>query len=165
MFKIFKEKLNQVEKTFIFLGAPIEGKAVSLSNVKDAAFADEILGKGIAVKPCNGKVIAPIDGKIDVLFNTKHSVTIISDEGIEILIHIGIDTLNLKGEYFKAFVKAGDIVKRGDLLIEFDINKIEEAGYDTICPIVICNSNDFIKVEPNIIGEVKLLDKIIKITK
>lgn len=165
MFNKLKEKMLKKDNNRMFIGSPIEGEAVSLKEVNDPTFAQEMLGKGIAIKPSNGRVVAPIDGEITILFETKHAISIVSEQGIELLIHIGLDTVNLKGENFKTYVKAGDKVKSGDLLIEFDIEKIKEAGYDTITPIVICNTFDFTDVKENIIGQVKELDKVIEIIK
>ena len=165
MFNKLKEKMLKKENNGMFIGSPIEGEAVSLKEVNDPTFAQEMLGKGIAIKPSNGRVVAPIDGEITILFETKHAISIVSEQGVELLIHIGLDTVNLKGENFKTYVKAGDKVKSGDLLIEFDMEKIKEAGYDTITPIVICNTFEFTDVKENIIGQVKELDQVIEVIK
>lgn len=163
MFKILKEKLVKKEKQGIIIGAPIEGEAVSIKEVKDPTFSKEILGKGIAIKPSKGKVVAPVDSEVIIIFETKHAVTLRSQEGAEILIHIGLDTVQLKGQHFITYVKAGDKVKAGELLIEFDIDKIKEAGYDTICPMVLCNTTDFLKVKVISKGEVKELEPVLEI--
>lgn len=163
MFKILKEKLVKKEKQGIIIGAPIEGEAVSIKEVKDPTFSKEILGKGIAIKPSKGKVVAPIDSEVIIIFETKHAVTLRSQEGAEILIHIGLDTVQLKGQHFITYVKSGDKVKAGELLIEFDIDKIKEAGYDTICPMVLCNTTDFLKVKVNSKGKVKELEPVLEI--
>ena len=165
MFNKLKEKMLKKENKGIFIGSPIEGEAVSLKEVNDPTFAQEMLGKGIAIKPSKGRVVAPVDGEITILFETKHAISIVSEQGVELLIHIGLDTVNLKGENFKTYVKAGDKVKSGDLLIEFDMEKIKEAGYDTITPIVICNTFEFTDVKENIIGQVKELDQVIEVIK
>ena len=165
MFNKLKEKMLKKENKGIFIGSPIEGEAVSLKEVNDPTFAQEMLGKGIAIKPSKGRVVAPVDGEITILFETKHAISIVSEQGVELLIHIGLDTVNLKGENFKTYVKAGDKVKSGDLLIEFDTEKIKEAGYDTITPIVICNTFEFTDVKENIIGQVKELDQVIEVIK
>lgn len=165
MFNKLKEKMLKKENKGIFIGSPIEGEAVSLKEVNDPTFAQEMLGKGIAIKPSKGRVVAPIDGEITILFETKHAISIVSEQGVELLIHIGLDTVNLKGENFTTHVKAGDKVKSGDLLIEFDIEKIKEAGYDTITPVVICNTFEFADVKENIIGQVKELDQVVEIIK
>ena len=165
MFNKLKEKMLKKENKGIFIGSPIEGEAVSLKEVNDPTFAQEMLGKGIAIKPSKGRVVAPVDGEITILFETKHAISIVSEQGVELLIHIGLDTVNLKGENFKTYVKAGDKVKSGDLLIEFDTEKIKEAGYDTITPIVICNTFELTDVKENIIGQVKELDQVIEVIK
>lgn len=165
MFKKLKEKLSNKESNNILLSSPIEGEAVSIKNVNDPTFAEEMLGKGIAIIPNKGRVVAPIDGEITILFETKHAVSLVSDNGVEILIHIGLDTVNLKGEHFTSNVAVGDKVKSGDLLIEFDLEKIKEAGYDTITPMVVCNTSEFADVKENIVGQVKELDKVVEIIK
>lgn len=143
MFKSLKGKLGKKENKSMFLASPIKGEAVTIDKVNDPTFAQEMLGKGVAIKPDEGKVVSPISGEITVLFETKHALSIKSNDGIEILIHIGLDTVNLKGECFKTYVKAGDEVKVGDLLIEFDKDKIEMLGYDTITPMIICNTFEY----------------------
>ena len=165
MFKKLKEKLSKVDNKSIFIGSPIEGMAISIKEVNDPTFSEEMLGKGVAIIPSNGRVVAPVDGEISVLFETKHAVSIKSEQGIEILIHIGLDTVKLKGEAFTTYVKVGDKVKAGDLLIEFDIEKIKSSGYDTTTPIVICNTLELSDVKENKIGKVNELDNIIEITK
>ncbi len=102
-----------------------------------------MLGKGAAIIPTVGKVVAPMDGTIAMVFDTKHAISMTSESGIEILIHIGLDTVSLKGEPFTAHVASGDQVKAGDLLLEFDIEAIKAAGLDTVSPIVICNTPDY----------------------
>ena len=165
MFKSLKEKFSKKGNEDIFVLSPLEGEAVPMNTVNDPTFAQEMLGKGVAIKPSVGRVIAPIDGEITVLFETKHAVSIAGENGVELLIHIGFDTVNLKGEHFTAHTKVGDKVKAGDLLVEFDIEEIKEAGYDTITPVIVCNTFEFSDVKENIIGEVKTLDKVIEVVK
>lgn len=141
--------------------APMAGKVVPMSEVSDPTFSQEILGKGVAIIPAEGKVVAPADGEVAVLFETKHAVSIRSDIGTELIIHIGLDTVNLKGEHFTAHVKQGDHVKCGDLLVEFDMDKIKEAGYDVITPIIICNTPDYPDMVVHVGKEVKALDPVI----
>jgi PTS system beta-glucosides-specific IIC component len=164
MFDKLKETLGIKEKTNTIL-APIEGYACSLKEVKDPTFSQEILGKGIAIKPAKGRVVSPVNGIVALVFETKHAISITRDSGEEILIHIGLDTVDLKGKYFTAHVKEGDKVKAGDLLVEFDLEKIKEAGYDVTTPVVICNSNEYREVNAIVNKEVKELDKIINIKK
>ena len=123
--------------------APAEGKCVPMSEVNDPTFSQEILGKGIAIIPAVGKVYAPADGEVTMVFETKHALSVKTSDGAELIIHIGLDTVNLQGKYFNAHVAAGDKVKAGDLLMEFDIDKIKEAGYDVITPVIVCNTPDY----------------------
>lgn len=128
--------------------SPIIGEAVELSEVSDETFASGMLGKGIAVKPQVGKVIAPFDGVVEALFPTNHAIGLKSEAGdIEILVHVGIDTVELEGNGFKAFKKVGDTFKKGDVLTEFDIEFIKEKGFDTIVPIIVSNTDDCSEVE------------------
>jgi PTS system beta-glucosides-specific IIC component len=126
--------------------SPLKGKVVPLTEVKDAAFSSEALGKGIAIEPQEGKVVSPVDGVVTTLFKTKHAIGITSDNGIEILIHVGMDTVKLDGEFFTAHINQGDVVKAGDLLVEFDLVKIKEAGYEVTTPVVITNSMNYLEV-------------------
>ena len=128
------------------LDSPLQGKLVPLSEVKDQAFASGAMGKGAAVSEPQGKVYAPVDGEVTVLFETKHAVGIHGDNGADILIHVGLDTVNLKGEHFTAHVAQGDKVKRGQLLLEFDVAAIVAAGYDVTTPVLVTNAADFGKI-------------------
>ncbi|MDK2867826.1 MAG: beta-glucoside system component [Clostridiales bacterium] len=124
--------------------APIAGEIVPLNQVEDAAFSSEALGKGFAIMPKEGKVYAPVDGEIVTLFKTKHAIGIKTESGMEILIHVGMDTVKLNGQFFDAKINQGDFVKRGDLLLEFDMAGIKAAGYSLITPVVITNSDDYV---------------------
>lgn len=119
--------------------APVEGKVVPLSEVNDPAFRQEILGKGVAIIPERGRIVAPFDGVVSVMFETKHAVSVTSEHGTEVIIHVGLDTVRLKGSYYTSFKNQGDHVKQGDLLLEFDRKAIKEAGYDLITPVIVCN--------------------------
>ena len=142
MFNLFrKQEKNNV------IGSPVKGKAVPLKEVSDPTFAEEMLGKGAAVIPEDGKFYAPADGEIGMVFDTLHAVSMTTDFGAEILIHIGLDTVKMKGEGFTGHVKAGDHVKKGDLLLEVDLEKVKAAGYDTITPVLVCNTPDYASVE------------------
>lgn len=142
MFNLFKKK----EKKHV-IGSPAKGKAVSLKEVNDPTFAEEMLGKGAAVIPEEGKIYAPADGEIGMVFDTLHAVSMTTDFGAEILIHIGLDTVKMKGDGFTGHVKEGDHVKKGDLLLEVDLEKVKTAGYDTITPVLVCNTPDYASVE------------------
>jgi len=143
--------------------SPLDGKTVPIKEVKDAAFADEILGKGIAVVPERGVLYSPVDGIVDNLTDTKHAIGLKSKFGAEILIHIGFDTVKLGGKYFNALVKEGDKVKKGDKLIEFDLEEIKKAGYDITTPVVICNYEDFDSVTPTDKSEISVGDVLLDI--
>lgn len=121
------------------IGSPIKGQIVPLEEVDDAAFSKKMLGEGLAIIPSEGEVYAPFDGTVKVMFQTGHAIGLESDTGIELLIHVGLDTVKLEGEGFTPRVKTGDKVRKGQLLLTFDIEDIKEKGYDLITPVVITN--------------------------
>lgn len=125
---------------------PLNGELKPLGEVSDPTFSGEILGKGVAVLPSEGKLYAPFDGEVSMVFETKHAIGLIRDD-VEMLIHIGLETVSLEGKYFEAKVKAGDRIKKGDLLIEFDLEAISREGFDTITPVIISNADDFAEIE------------------
>lgn len=137
-------KTVKVEKEV--LNAPVSGTIVPLEKVEDAAFAQGALGKGVAINPTEGKVVAPCDGTIMTLFPTKHAIGIVSDTGCEVLIHIGMDTVNLNGKGFEAHVNQGDKVKKGDVLVTFDLEEIKKEGYSLVTPMIITNTNDYLDI-------------------
>ncbi len=147
----------------ITLYSHMNGTAVKLEDVEDDVFSQKILGEGAAVEPSEGKLYAPCDGKIDSVFDTKHAVNMVSDDGVEILLHIGIDTVKLGGQYFEAHVSDGQEVKKGDLLISFDMDKIKAAGYKVTTPLIIGNTDDYASVEPVAQNSVSAGDMILKI--
>lgn len=147
----------------ITLYSHMNGTAVKLEDVEDEVFSQKILGEGAAVEPSEGKLYAPCDGKIDSVFDTKHAVNMVSDDGVEILLHIGIDTVKLGGQYFEAHVSDGQEVKKGDLLISFDMDKIKAAGYKVTTPLIIGNTDDYASVEPVAQNSVSAGDMILKI--
>ncbi len=124
-----------------------------MEEVKDETFASKVLGDGIAVIPESGNVYAPADGTILSVFDTKHAVCFASSCGTEILIHIGVDTVNLKGKFFEAHVQDGDTVKKGQLLISFDQAQIEKAGYDTAIPMIFTDLSDDRRLEVSAPGK------------
>ena len=141
---------------------PLAGEIVSLNQVKDATFSQEILGKGVAVVPAEGVVYAPFDGKVDMMFETGHAVGLTSDKGVELLIHVGIDTVNLKGQYFHPMKKTGDEVKKGDVLLTFEKEKIEQE-YDLMTPVIISNANRYREIKAIKTGKANVLDSILTI--
>ena len=145
--------------------APVTGRAVPVSEVSDPTFGQEILGKGIAIKPTVGKVFAPCDATVDMMFDTGHAVSLVADCGAEILIHVGLDTVNLKGEHYTVIAGNGDKVKKGDLLMEFDMDAITAAGYDIITPVIICNSADYTTFNTHVNADVSAGDVVIELAK
>ncbi|NBH35922.1 PTS beta-glucoside transporter subunit EIIBCA [Clostridiaceae bacterium] len=129
------------------VAVPIQGQMVPLEQVNDAVFSQKILGDGVAILPEEGKVFAPVSGVVSALFETKHAIGITSQDGVELLIHIGIDTVNLQGKYFTAHVNAGCEIKKGDLLISFDQKAIQKEGYDTITPVLVANMTQFTSLD------------------
>ncbi|MDD3362249.1 MAG: PTS glucose transporter subunit IIA [Hespellia sp.] len=159
MFNFLKPK----KKSFL-VGSPVAGEAVPVSEVNDPTFSEGMLGKGVAVKPTDGNIYAPADGTIGLLFDTLHAVSIQTDTGAEILVHIGLDTVQLKGEGFTAHTATGDTVKKGDLLISVDLEKVKAAGYDVITPMLICNTDDFAAVDAITGKTVAAGDDVLEIT-
>ena len=143
MFDFFKKK----KATGEIIGSPIEGEAVVSAEISDPTFGQELLGKGLAIKPADNKVYAPVDATIAMVFDTKHAISMISESGAEILVHIGLDTVSLNGAPFTVHVNADDKVQKGDLIAEFDMEAIKAAGLETITPVIICNSDDFKEVK------------------
>lgn len=160
LFDKFKKK-----DTAVLLGAHMKGKCVSIKEVPDPTFGEEILGKGIAVIPSDGRVYAPADGVISTVFPTGHAVGMTTPDGTELLIHIGLDTVELKGEPFEIRVQNEQNVKKGDLLIVADLEKIRAAGKDIITPMVICNSDAYSSIEAFTGKEVEPGDDVMKLNK
>lgn len=126
--------------------SPIKGEIVPLSKVDDDAFSKEIIGKGLAIVPTEGKVYAPADGVITTFFPTGHAIGMTTDKGAEVLIHVGMDTVQLEGEYFTPVVKQGDKVKKGDLILRFDESEIEKAGFSTVTPVIVTNYDRYLDI-------------------
>ena len=139
---VVEEELEE-EKEVNILVTPVEGKVIDLSKVNDELFASKTLGDGVAIIPTNGNLYAPCDSEVVMLFETKHAIGLRTKNGAEILIHIGINTVSMNGDGFKTFVKTGDNVKEGDLLIQFDLDKISHANLDSTVMIVNNNGADY----------------------
>ncbi|WP_311482163.1 PTS glucose transporter subunit IIA [uncultured Anaerococcus sp.] len=155
-----KESANLVEE---IIKAPISGKVLKLDQIKDPAFSSGMLGKGLAIDPIDGKVCSPVDGKISMLFDTFHAIGITSDKGVEILIHLGMDTVELKGKGFSSHIKNGDRIKAGQELIDIDIDLIKDAGYEVVTPVVITNLEDIKLIKETDNTEVNLGDEILSV--
>jgi len=138
------QKAMEVRKEIVT--APVTGTMMPLSTAKDQAFAQGVLGKGVVIHPTVGEVVAPFDGTVMTMFPTKHAIGLVSDNGLELLIHIGLDTVQLDGKYFESHVEQGAKVKRGDKLVTFDIQAIEAAGYSVETPVIITNSADYLDI-------------------
>ena len=141
-------KEKDEEKEEVTVCSPLKGEVKKLSEVNDPTFSQGTLGQGIAVIPSEGKLYAPFDCQVAMVFDTKHAVALVNDSGVEMLIHIGLDTVALNGKYFESKVKANDRVKKGELLVEFDLPAIEEQGYDAVTPILVTNADDFESITP-----------------
>ncbi|WP_134682511.1 PTS sugar transporter subunit IIA [Brevibacillus migulae] len=127
------------ESTTIAIAAPLTGRVMPLEEVPDPVFAQKMAGDGIAILPTDGLLVSPVSGKVAHVFPTHHAIGLVNAEGLELLIHIGIDTVKLNGEGFQPFVQVGDQVSVGDKLIHFDLEKIKAAGYSLITPVLITN--------------------------
>ena len=139
-----EEKNNMINKEVI--DSPIKGEVIKLSNIKDDAFASGVLGSGVAIMPNEGVVVAPVDGEVTTFFPSLHAIGITSEKGVELLIHVGLDTVQLGGKGFKAYVKQGDKVKKGQHLLDFNIEEIKNAGYSVVTPVVITNTAEYLEV-------------------
>lgn len=158
-----KQDDNSGSKGEILL-SPLSGKVIPIEQVGDATFSQKILGDGVAIEPTQGKVVSPVDGEISTIMDTKHAVCITSKTGIEILIHIGQDTVELNGQGFTAHVKEGDNVKCGDLLIEFDINGLKQKNIVLTTPVVVTNSDDY-SIEKVVVDEISSGEKLLTLNK
>ncbi|WP_124068391.1 beta-glucoside-specific PTS transporter subunit IIABC [Clostridium sp. E02] len=147
----------------IEITSPIEGKAIAITEVNDATFANEILGKGAAVIPEVGRIVAPFDGTVVCIFETKHALALRSRDGAEILIHVGLDTVKLNGKYFKAMVSDGQDIKQGDELLTFDIDGIKKEGYDIVTPVIVTNGDELGEVIALKGTKVRATETLIKI--
>lgn len=158
-----EEKSNDTSAKSSELYAHLNGNVIPLEQVEDEAFSEKVLGDGVAIEPTEGKLYAPCDGKVDMIFDTKHAVNLVSSDGCEILLHIGIDTVKLGGQFFEAHVSDGQDIHKGDLLISFDIDGIKSAGYKVTTPMIICNTDDYNSIETIASGSVSAGEKLINI--
>lgn len=147
------------------LCAPMVGKALPITEVPDPTFAEGMLGNGIAILPTEGKVFAPCDATVDLMFDTGHAVSLVADFGAEILIHVGLETVSLKGAPFKIHVANGDKVTKGQLLIEADLDAIKAAGLPIITPMVICNTDVYSTFNTSVNKNVTNADVVISLAK
>lgn len=160
-----KKEEEQAPSMRIEIASPVKGTEIPLSEVKDEVFSKNIVGKGAAVIPSEGKVYSPVDGIVASVFDTKHAIGLVSEEGVEVLIHVGLDTVELGGQHFTAHVAQDDKVTKGQLLLEFDVDAIKAAGYDTVTPVVISNTDSYLDVLAADAGEINAGDMLITIVK
>lgn len=154
-------KSTKLEKEVVV--SPIKGEVLNLSYIEDAAFSSGVLGQGVAIIPSDGKVVAPVDGVVTTLFPSLHAIGILSDEGVEVLIHIGLNTVQLEGRGFEACIKQGDRITKGQTILKFDIDVIKEAGYSVVTPIVVTNSSQFLDVVQTESKNIELEDNLITV--
>ena len=164
MFDSLKKMFEKNAKT-ISLKAVEDGRTIPMDEVNDQTFAQELLGPRIAIAPSNGTVGSPINGTIATVMDTKHAVCIQGEDGLELIVHAGLDTVELNGKYYQTYKEIGDQVKAGDVLLEFDLEEITKAGYDVTTPIVITNLGDY-KITKCLTGQqVKAGEEVIQLTK
>jgi PTS system glucose-specific IIA component len=158
-------KITKEIPTQEVLTAYAEGELISIKNVNDPTFAEEILGRGVAIKPSKGELYAPVDGTVAMLFDTLHAIALTTEMGQEILLHIGIDTVELKGKYFSANVKVGQKVKAGELMIRFENEIIQELGFDLVIPMIVTNKEEFSSFQLEDPHTVKIGEKVMVVSK
>jgi len=159
-----EESINYITKENEIILSPLNGKIIPLKEVPDPTFAQELMGKGIAIDPSDGVLVSPIDGTITLLFQTRHAIGIKTDSGVELLIHIGIDTVKMNGEGFKSFINQGQRVTAGQKLIEFDLNLVKEKSPSAVTMILVTNVDDIKSVEPLSIDIIKQGNELLSVT-
>ena len=149
----------------IVLCSPVSGKVIPLGSVPDPAFAENMMGKGAAILPERGEVFAPADGVVETVADTRHAVGFRADTGVELLIHVGIETVKLKGRFFRVFVSEGDRVRKGDVLIRFDVDGIISAGHSPAIPVTVINSDEYESVAATESASVESGEPLLYVTK
>ena len=150
-------------KAAVNVGAPVSGELIPMAQVNDPTFAQEIMGKGAAIIPEEDVFVSPVNGTVQMVFDTKHAIGFVSDEGAEVLIHVGLDTVNLKGKYFEALVKNGDKVSIGTPVLKADLKQIKKEGYDTVTPVIITNSMEYADVIAGEAGHIEKTKTMMKV--
>ena len=162
MFSSLFQSLGMRSRSTVLL-SPLAGKVIPLSEVGDQLFAKGLLGRGVAIAPSGDKVVAPANAKIEAIFPTGHAVALHTDDGLDVLIHVGLDTVKLDGRHFSVHASVGDTVRQGAVLIEFDRPAIVSEGYDVTVPIIICNSVEFASIKGKVGDAVAELDPLITV--
>ena len=160
--KLFGSKENKSVEVEIY--APLSGEIVNIEDVPDVVFSEKIVGDGIAIRPRGNKIVAPIDGVIGKIFETNHAFSMESKEGIELFVHFGTDTVELKGEGFTRIAQEGQAVKRGDTVIEFDLELLESKAKSVLTPVVVSNMDEISNIEKKA-GEVVAGESIVLVLK
>jgi PTS system D-glucosamine-specific IIC component len=158
-----KKTTSEIKNINTTVYSPMNGKVISLKDVNDGVFSEGMLGKGVAIEPNDGKVFAPFDGEVEMVYDTKHAIGLVSKDGVELLIHVGIDTVQLGGRYFDVKVENGTKIHKGDLLMQADLKGIQSSGYPTVTPVIVTNTDDFSSVHPTEKTNSRIGDKIIEI--
>lgn len=163
--EVFAPAADGAGRAEVMVMSPLTGDIRSLSDVNDKTFSQGLIGKGIAILPSLGKVYAPFDGEVAAVFKTKHAIGLKADNGIELLIHVGMDTVNLDGKYFTSHVENSQRVKMGDLMVEFDMEAMKKEGYDLMTPIVVTNSDNYLSILPAAKGKIRKTESLMKLFK
>jgi PTS system beta-glucosides-specific IIC component len=145
--------------------SPTAGKIIPLNQVDDEVFKKDIVGKGIGIIPEIPAIYSPVDGVLKYIPTTNHAVIVASDDGLHVLVHVGLDTVNLKGQFFKMIAQKEERVKVGDLLLEFDMQALQKMGYNTVVPVVVTNTNDFSRIEVTHKEKIEVSDCLISVFK
>lgn len=145
------------------LYAPVSGRIRALTRIEDPVFSSEVLGKGCAIEPSCGEVVAPADGIVKKIAETCHAISLLCDNGLEVLIHVGMETVELKGKGYELFVQSGDRVQKGQLLFRFDMQAIAAAGYPLTTPVIVTNSSKFARIEQLLSGRVTAGQQLLRI--
>ena len=150
-------------KKRIIIASPLDGLVTAVSKLSDPVFSDDVLGRGIAIKPSTGSVKAPAKAVVGKMFDTGHAVSLLTENGVELLIHVGIDTVNLKGNHYTILKNNDENVNLGDTLMEFDAEAINSEGYDTVTPVVVCNPQAFSEISFAPEGQIRAGETLITI--
>ena len=154
---------SKSKKAGKLVSCPMNGEVLPLSKSSDEAHQQEMLGKGALVIPSEGKVYAPFNGKVEMVFETKHAIGLTSDDGVELMIHVGFETVKLNGKHYKAHVKESQTIKEGDLLLEFDIEGIKADGYEIETPVIVTNTGSYQSIVVLAAGAVKKNERLLEI--
>ena len=153
---------DKLKKTKL-VSSPMNGEVLPLTRSGDPAHREEMLGKGALLIPSEGAVYAPFNGRAEMVFETRHALGLVSDDGVELLIHVGLDTVKLNGKHFRAYVKDNQIIKEGDLLLEFDMDGIKAEGYEIESPIVVTNTGNYKSIVVSAAGAIKKNETLLEI--